>query len=242
MMKKLIALLLILVCTLGLFACEELGEFAGGLIDDILGSSDAPISLDEIPEWNGLDAYIPINGNVPFFTEDEITTEAYELYADLDGLKRCGVVMACIGTETMPPKGDERGDIKSVKPSGWIQAKYDTSLVSGGYLYNRCHLIGWQLTDEDANEKNLITGTKYLNIEGMLPFENMIADYIKETDNHVMYRVTPIFKGNNLLANGVLMEAYSVEDEGEGIQFCIYAYNVQPGIIIDYTSGESEEE
>lgn len=191
------------------------------------------------PEKNPEVAYEVLNGNVPYFTEDEITDESFEHYSELDSLGRCGAVWACIGTDIMPPEGDERGDINHVNPSGWVQAKYDTSLVSGGYLYNRSHLIGWQLTDEDDNERNLITGTRYFNVEGMLPFENMVARYVKETGNHVMYRVTPDYKDNNLVATGVTMEAISVEDDGEGILFCVYVYNYQPGIIINYATGES---
>ena len=149
--------------------------------------------------------------------------------------------MACIGTDLMPADGEERGSISHVYPSGWEQNKYDTQLVEGGYLYNRSHLIGWQLTAENDNEKNLITGTRYFNVEGMLPFENMAADYLHEyEDNHVLYRVTPIYDGSNLLASGVLMEAYSLEDSGEGLTFCVYVYNVQPGIEIDYATGENQ--
>ncbi len=194
------------------------------------------------PSENPTVAYEVLNNNVPYFTEDEITDESFEHYSELDSLGRCGVVMACIGPDLMPPEGDERGEINHVTPSGWVQAKYETSLVSGGYLYNRSHLIGWQLTDEDDNERNLITGTRYFNVEGMLPFENMVARYIKETDNHVMYRVTPDFKDNNLVATGITMEAMSVEDNGEGILFCVYVYNYQPGIIINYATGESRLE
>ena len=192
--------------------------------------------VDEIPDYSGK-AYVAINDNEPTFTEKEITTKAFESYSDLDILGRCGVALACCGEELMPQDGEERESISSVTPSGWVQAQYD--FVDGTYLYNRCHLIGWQLTAENANEKNLITGTYYLNHEGMLPFEKMIADYIKETENHVMYRVTPIYNGNDLLASGVQMEAYSVEDEGEGISFNVYCYNVQPGVTIDYASGRS---
>lgn len=178
-----------------------------------------------------------VNGGVPTFTEAEITTEAYEFYSELDSLGRCGYVMACIGKELMPT--EEREDIGSVKPTGWINKEYPADLVSGRYIYNRCHLIGFQLTGENANKKNLITGTRYMNWDGMVEFENMIADYIKETGNHVMYRVTPMFYENELVARGVHMEAYSVEDEGEGISFNVYAYNVQPGIVIDYKTGNS---
>lgn len=192
------------------------------------------ITLDSIPAYS-TSPYVYINNGVPSFTAEEITITAYEFYSELDSLGRCGYTMACIGKEIMPT--EDRGSISSVYPTGWIQAQYDC--VDGTYLYNRCHLIGFQLTGENANKKNLITGTKYLNNEGMLPLENMIADYIKETNNHVMYRVTPIFKGNNLLASGVHIEAYSVEDEGDGICMNVYVYNVQPGVAIDYATGAS---
>lgn len=193
-------------------------------------------SLSDVPAYSGK-AYISVNGNVPYFTAAELTTQSFETYSDLDSLGRCGVTYACIGKDLMPTK--ERGSIGMVKPTGWHTVRYD-DLVDGKYLYNRCHLIGYQLTGENANTQNLITGTRYLNIEGMLPFENMVADYIQETNNHVLYRVTPIFEGNNLLANGVLMEGYSVEDKGSGVSYCVFAYNVQPGIEIDYATGESK--
>lgn len=193
------------------------------------------ITLDSIPEYRG-DPYIVLEDNQPSFQKEDRTTASFESYSELDELGRCGVAFANVGIDLMPTK--ERGSIGKVKPSGWQTVKYDD--VDGKYLYNRCHLIGYQLTAENANEKNLITGTRYLNIEGMLPFENMIADYIKETESHVLYRVTPIFEGQNLVASGVQLEGYSVEDEGEGICFNIYAYNVQPGIVIDYLSGTSE--
>ena len=193
-------------------------------------------SLSDVPAYSGK-AYISVNGNIPYFTAAELTTQSFETYSDLDSLGRCGVTYACIGKDLMPTK--ERGSIGMVKPTGWHTVRYD-DLVDGKYLYNRCHLIGYQLTGENANTQNLITGTRYLNIEGMLPFENMVADYIQETDNHVLYRVTPIFEGNNLLANGVLMEGYSVEDKGAGVSYCVFAYNVQPGIEIDYATGESK--
>lgn len=182
--------------------------------------------------------YVEVNGNQPDFSEEEMTTDSYEKYSDLDSLGRCGVAEACIGEDLMPV--EERKSIGSVKPSGWQLVKYDQ--VDGKYLYNRCHLIGYQLTAENANEKNLITGTRYLNVEGMLPFENMVADYIKETGNHVMYRVTPVFEGDNLVASGVKMEAESVEDQGRGICYNVFVYNVQPGIDIDYANGNSREE
>lgn len=192
------------------------------------------LDLSEIPEYSG-EPYVVINDNEPVFSEEELTTESYESYSSLDKLGRCGEASASIGTDLMPT--EKRGSISKVKASGWHTVKYDC--VDGKYLYNRCHLIGYQLTAENANEKNLITGTRYLNVEGMLPFENMVADYIKETDHHVLYRVTPVFEEDNLVASGVQMEAESVEDDGEGISFNVYCYNVQPGIEIDYETGES---
>lgn len=193
-----------------------------------------PTGID-IPAYSG-EAYIPLLGNVPLITSDDWTTSSFETYGELDSLGRCTTVYACIGRDLMPT--EERGSIGMVKPSGWQTAKYD--FVDGKYLYNRCHLIGWQLTGENANTKNLITGTRYLNIEGMLPFENMVADYIKETNNHVLYRVTPLFSGDELVARGVLMEGWSVEDNGEGICFFVFAYNVQPGVKINYADGSNE--
>ena len=187
-----------------------------------------------VPEFSGV-AYVPINGNQPDFADTDLVTQTYEFYSELDELNRCGYVMACIGVEIMPT--EERGSIGQVKPTGWHTVKYD--FVDGKYLYNRCHLIGYQLTGENANERNLITGTRYLNIEGMLPFENMVADYVQETGNHVIYRVTPHFKGNDLLAHGVQLEGYSVEDNGDGICFNVYTYNAQPGVTIDYATGDS---
>lgn len=188
----------------------------------------------DVPAYSG-EPYTAVNNNEPYFTSDNLTTEAFENYSELDALGRCGVAYANVCLETMPT--EKRGSISEVKPTGWHSVKYDN--VDGKSLYNRCHLIGYQLTDENANQQNLITGTRYLNVDGMLPFENMVADYVKETDNHVLYRVTPIFTGDNLVADGVLMEGYSVEDEGDGICFCVYAYNVQPGITIDYATGDS---
>ena len=192
------------------------------------------VSLDEIPEYDGT-PYVAINGNVPFFTQEDLTEVSFEEYGELDELGRCTVAYASVGQDLMPT--EKRGAIGQVKPSGWQVAKYDS--VDGKYLYNRCHLIGYQLTAENANERNLITGTRYMNVDGMLPFENMVADYVKGTGNHCLYRVTPIFRGNNLVADGVLMEAESVEDEGEGILFNVFCYNVQPGIEINYANGES---
>lgn len=194
----------------------------------------AAFDLSSVPAYSG-SPYTEINNNTPYFSDSDMTTASYENYGNLDSLGRCTTAVACIGQDLMPT--EKRGDIGSVKPTGWHTVKYNG--IDGNYLYNRCHLIGYQLTGENANEKNLVTGTRYMNVEGMEPFENMTADYIKETGNHVMYRVTPEFNGNNLLADGVLMEAKSVEDNGAGILFCVFCYNVQPGITIDYATGES---
>lgn len=193
-----------------------------------------PVSLADIPEWSGA-AYVELEGGEPDFTKEDMTLEAFETYSELDNLGRCGVAYANICPELMPV--EERGDIGNVKPTGWVTAKYDC--VDGKYLYNRCHLIGFQLAGENANEKNLITGTRYLNVTGMLPFENDVADYVRRTDNHVLYRVTPVFAGAELVARGVQMEAYSVEDAGDGVCFNVFVYNVQPGVGIDYATGES---
>ncbi len=198
-------------------------------------------SLDEIPAFAGY-PYVVVNGNVPDFTEADLAAaaESYEFFSELDALGRCGIVHASINIELMPT--EDRGDIGSVTPSGWEgnNNRYDTDIVSGGYIYNRSHLIGFQLTGENDNERNLITGTRFFNVEGMLPFENQVADYVKEeTENHVLYRVTPIYSGGDLVARGVLMEAYSVEDEGDGICFCVYVYNNQPGVTINYATGEN---
>ena len=214
--------LLLLVCML-LSACGAMPQGSG-----------SSATLENIPAYSG-QAYVEINENQPSFTKDELVTESFEEYSPLDSLGRCGVAYANVGIDTMPT--EERGSIGQVKPSGWQTVKYDC--VDGKYLYNRCHLIGYQLTAENANKENLITGTRYLNVEGMLPFENLVADYVKETENHVLYRVTPIFEGDNLVASGVQMEAMSVEDNGEGVCFNVYCYNVQPGVVIDYATGDS---
>lgn len=202
---------------------------------DIPRLSETTFSIDNIAPYSG-QPYAIVNDNIPYFTESDLTTQSFEYYSDLDSLGRCGVAYASIGLDLMPT--EERGNIGSVKPSGWQTVKYN-GIVEGNYLYNRCHLIGFQLSGENANVKNLITGTRYMNVQGMLPFENMVADYVKETENHVLYRVTPIFEGDNLLASGVLMEAESVEDVGDGILFNVFCYNVQPDIIIDYVTGDS---
>ena len=193
-------------------------------------------NLADIPSYNG-NPFVVLNNNNPLFSQDQINTDIFEEYSELDDFGRCGEAFANLCPELMPE--EERGEIGYVKPSGWQTVKYN-NLIEGNYLYNRCHLIGYQLAGENDNICNLITGTRYLNTIGMLPFENEIATYIYETGNHVLYRVKPIFCGNNLVASGVTMEAYSVEDEGAGICFYVYVYNVQPGIIIDYASGDSE--
>lgn len=198
--------------------------------------STPSLNLSEIPDYSGK-PYVKINNNIPFFTDAELTVKSFESYSSLDSLNRCGTAIACVGRDIMPT--EERGSIGEVKPSGWHLSTYDKTIISDRYLFNRCHLIGYQLTGENANERNLITGTRYLNIEGMLPFENEIADYVERTGNHVMYRVTPVFEGNNLIASGVHMEAYSVEDSGTGVSFNVYCYNVQPKIEIDYATGDN---
>lgn len=215
---------LLLTCWLLLAGCQM--EPGGG--------TAASISLDEIPPFSG-EPYVVIDGNEPGFLPGEMTTNSYEVYSPLDDLGRCGVASACVGTDLMPT--EERGSIGQVKPSGWQTVKYDC--VDGKYLYNRCHLIGYQLSGENANKQNLITGTRYLNVTGMLPFENLVADYVKETENHVLYRVTPVYDGNNLVASGVQMEGKSVEDDGEAVCFNVYVYNCQPGVEIDYATGNS---
>ena len=198
------------------------------------GEGTSAFSLREIPAYSGT-PYTEVNGNKPYFTEADLTTQSFETYSELDSLGRCGVAYANVGQDLMPT--EPRGEIGAVKPTGWHLVKYDN--VDGKYLYNRCHLIAYMLAAENANPQNLITGTRYLNVQGMLPFETKVCDYVKNTGNHVLYRVTPIFDGDNLLADGVLMEAYSVEDAGEGICFCVFAYNVQPGIGIDYATGDN---
>ena len=231
---------------------ESAGHSAGAVVadedsSDALGSKDKAdgpqedlvnnnsyVSLDAIPAYDGK-AYVAVNNNEPFFADSDMTTTAFENYSDLDSLGRCGVAYANICKEIMPT--EERGKIGMIKPSGWHTVKYD--VIKDRYLYNRCHLIGYQLAGENANPKNLITGTRYLNVEGMLPFENLVADYVNNTGNHVLYRVTPMFSGSNLVANGVLIEAKSVEDNGGGILFNVYCYNVQPGIGINYENGDS---
>lgn len=200
--------------------------------------SENSFNIANIPDFSS-NPYVIINNNEPNFNQNDFTTDSFESYSNLDSFGRCGVAFANISIDTMPSAEEERENISSIKPSGWINKKYD--IVDGGYLYNRCHLIGYQLSAENANEKNLITGTRYMNTEGMLPFENKIAEYVKDSGNHVLYRVTPIYQGENLVASGVQLEAKSVEDNGKGICFNVYCYNVQPGITINYKTGDSKE-
>ena len=234
-LSSLLSLLLILVSLVG---CVDLGAFLPG---ETTPPTTTPGPLDaetlaDIPAFSGY-PYVVVYDNIPTFKESELTTESYEFFSDLDSLGRCGYAEASIGRDLMPT--DDREEIGSVKPSGWEgnNNRYDSDLVSGGYIYNRCHLIGFQLTGENANKKNLITGTRFFNVEGMLPFENMIAEYVRATGCSVLYRVTPIFESFNYVAAGVLMEAYSLDDGGEAICFCIFAYNLQPGVAINYFTG-----
>lgn len=237
-------ILLLLLLTVFLFTvCGNAGSWTeqkGTAITETSAApaiipSAPPITVGDIPAYSGK-PYVIVNDNKPFFADSDLTADSYEYYSPLDSLGRCGVVCACIGKDLMPT--EERGLIGQVRPSGWHTVKYN-GLVDGNYLYNRCHLIGYQLTGENSNERNLITGTRYLNVQGMLPFENMTAWYIRDTGKHVLYRVTPLYDGENLVASGVLMEAKSVEDDGEGILFNVFCYNVQPGIVIDYATGDS---
>lgn len=228
--KKIIGIIFVLIIIFLEQFSADIQEYVG----EITKQETVSYELSEIPEYAD-SPYIIINKNKPYFNEEEYTTKSFENYSKLDPYGRCGVAFANICKETMPPEGDERGNIGSVNPTGWKQKRYN-----GEYLYNRCHLIGYQLSDEDANKLNLITGTRHFNVSGMLPFENQVADYIRENeDNHVLYRVTPIYEGANLLASGVQMEALSVEDNGKGVKFNVYVYNVQDGIEIDYSTGKS---
>ena len=242
--KIFIELLVLIVIALIISSIERLNVYIGEkfnkipLLSQTTVNTNTNINLDSIPEYTNK-PYIEINNNKPYFSESEYTTKPFEKYSELDNLGRCGVAYANICEEIMPT--GKRESINSIKPSGWKNKSYP-GLVDGDYLYNRCHLIGYQLAGENANPKNLITGTRYLNIEGMLPFEDMVDDYIENHErNHVLYRVTPIFEGDNLVANGVEIEGYSVEDKGKGVCFNIYAYNVQPKIAIDYATGNSHK-
>lgn len=239
-LRLLVGALLLSVVMTGCSVAESVskGDIKGAVnsvVDIVKGTNSSSYDMSSIPEFNGKDAYVVLNNNEPNFTKEDLTTKSFENYSDLDSLGRCGVAFANVGKDIMPT--EERGSIGQVKPTGWHTVKYDN--VDGKYLYNRCHLLGYQLTGENANKKNLITGTRYLNIDGMLGFENMIADYVKETGNHVLYRVTPVFVEDELVCRGVQMEALSVEDNGEGVKFNVFAYNAQPGIEIDYASGDS---
>ena len=234
-----LALIIATVEYLEIDVSEEINKVlarAGMTIDISENNIATNIDINDIPKFSGK-PYIEINNNKPYFTEKDYTRKAFERYSDLDNLGRCGVAYANICIEIMPT--GKRESINNVKPSGWNNKSYP-GLVEGDYLYNRCHLIGYQLAGENANPKNLITGTRYLNISGMLPFEDLVDNYIENNErNHVLYRVTPIYEGKNLLASGVEMEGYSVEDNGKGVCFNIYAYNVQPGININYATGDS---
>ena len=247
-MKRIKQIFLPVFCLIFLFTASSCGSIPGNYEEtasdstnkteqfETVSQKEAEEIVENLPEYSG-EPYTTVDGNKPDFSDSELQTEAYEEYSELDKLGRCGTAKANIGEELMPT--EERESISEVKPSGWMNKEYED--IDGGYLYNRCHLIGFQLTAENANEENLITGTRYMNTEGMLPFENMVADYIRETDHHVLYEVTPVFEEDNLVASGVLMEAESVEDGGAGISFYVYVYNVQPGIEIDYATGESRE-
>lgn len=238
-MKKLRLLPLILAICVALSSCGIVVEVTDTNEEKNTTNSSivnvSSVNLDEIPEYTGA-PYVYINENEPEFTNSDYTTKSFEKYAPLDSLGRCQVAYACIGKDIMPT--EKRGNIGSVKPSGWHTVKYEN--VDGKYLYNRCHLIGYQLSAENANERNLVTGTRYMNTVGMLDFENEVAEYVKETNNHVLYRVTPIFKDAELLCRGVQMEAYSVEDHGRSVSYNVFCYNVQPDIIIDYETGDSK--
>ena len=212
--------------------------FAKLYLPKLIYSQKYNIDLTSIPEYTD-SPYVELNNNVPYFDDDDYAngTESFENYSKLDGLGRCGAAYASLSIDTMPT--EERGDIYYIHPSGWNSQTY--SFIDQENLYNRCHLIAFMLSGENANERNLITGTRYFNTEGMLPFELRVARYIEMTGNHVLYRVTPIYEADNLVASGVEMEAYSVEDKGDNICFNVYVYNVQPGIEIDYKTGESRE-
>ncbi len=244
--KSLLPLLLIaiivVVCYLNPSVRAHIEGYLGINKEETKQGSTTIVSfdLDTIPEYSDT-PYVYINDNKPYFTEKDYTTNAFETYSSLDNLGRCGVAYANICKEIMPTEEDERQSISKIRPSGWNNTKY-VGLIDGDYLYNRCHLIGWQLAGENANELNLITGTRYMNVQGMLPFENKVDDYFENRaniNNHVLYRVTPIFKDSNLVASGVEIEAYSVEDNGQGVCFNVYVYNVQPGVEIDYATGDS---
>lgn len=226
--KSIITLIIIILLLIYNTFGEEINNYISSF------ASTNTYNIENIPEYDG-NNYVIINNNEPKFNESNFSTESFETYSSKDYLDRCGTAYANIGIDLMPT--EDRGSIGQVKPSGWHTIKYD--IVDGKYLYNRCHLIGHQLSGENANPENLITCTRQMNVEGMLPFENKVAEYVKKTKNHVLYRVTPIFENNNLVAKGVQMEALSVEDNGKGIKFNVFVYNVQDGIIINYEDGSS---
>lgn len=233
--QLILIILVIIIGTVGYFLEDKFNN------NNIQNVNTLSFNIENIPQYTQT-PYITINNNIPSFTEEDYKLGTFEKYSSLDNLGRCGVAYANICKEIMPAEGEKREAIGMIKPSGWQTIKYP-GVVEGNYLYNRCHLIGYQLAGENANEKNLITGTRYMNVEGMLPFENKVADYSEgNPKNHVLYRVTPVFQGNNLVASGVQIEAYSIEDNGKGICFNVYVYNVQPGIKIDYATGKSELE
>ena len=228
--QQIIAIIILSIISVLTYVTKNMGYIQN---DETNNTSISSYNIENIPEYDGK-VYITLNENKPYFDEKEYTTKAFEKYSELDSLGRCGVAYANVCKEIMPPEGDQRGDISSIRPTGWRQTKFN-----GQYLYNRCHLIAHSLSDEDDNKLNLITGTRYFNVDGMLPFERIVYEYIvKNKKNHVLYRVTPIFNENNLLATGVEMEAYSVEDNGEGVEFNVFVYNVQPGAKINYATGE----
>lgn len=234
-LELIITLIAIIIFSIASYFNIDLEKYINDLTNEYKISYSTSFDLTSIPDFTD-EPYVVLNENNPDFTQEDLEKEnKFEEYSQLDYLGRCGVAFAKIGIDTMPT--EEREEISQVKPSGWQSVKYDN--VDGKYLYNRCHLIGFQLAGENANEKNLITGTRYMNVQGMLPFENMIADFVKETKNHVLYRVTPIYEGENLVASGIQMEAKSVEDNGESICFNVYVYNAEPGITIDYSNGNS---
>ena len=235
-LELIITLIAIIIFSIASYFNIDLEKYINDLTNEYKISYSNSFDLTSIPDFTD-EPYVVLNENNPDFTQEDLEKEnKFEEYSQLDYLGRCGVAFAKIGIDTMPT--EEREEISQVKPSGWQSVKYDN--VDGKYLYNRCHLIGFQLAGENANEKNLITGTRYMNVQGMLPFENMIADFVKETKNHVLYRVTPIYEGENLVASGIQMEAKSVEDNGESICFNVYVYNAEPGITIDYSNGNSK--
>ncbi|MDD3747514.1 MAG: DNA/RNA non-specific endonuclease [Anaerostipes sp.] len=231
-LKKYVVGVILFLCLFGLWGCNDSAKTT----TTTATTATIKSKQSKAPSDNGK-LYTVVNNNKPEFSSKDMTTKSYESYSKLDRFGRCGAAIACIGRDIMPKT--KRGAIGMIKPSGWHTVKYD--FVDGKYLYNRCHLIGYQLTGENANKRNLITGTRSLNVDGMLPFENMVADYVKETGKHILYRVTPVFSGNNLVADGVKMEGYSIEDKGKSVEFNVFVYNKESGVSIDYKTGNSSE-